>query len=177
MVKKTFVGAFVIWLIPFLLRIYCFDFPQEKIVANTENTQVKILQAYDEGNSAKVFLLIFSNNIKGCVINVLGGFLLSLGTLINLAFNGFASADAFVNVYNSGFSICNIFKTTLPHSFELIGFWLSGAMGFSITWNLIQFMRGKNAFDKTLLRKMLKHACLVVIIIVCSAFVEAYISV
>jgi hypothetical protein len=40
-------------------------------------------------------------------------------------------------------SIISILKVTLPHSFELIGFWLSGAIGFCIAWNIVQFIRGK----------------------------------
>ena len=178
-VKKTFVIAFIIWLIPFLFRVLIVDFPQVKnnAFAKAESIETKITKAIDDGNNHNAFLLLFINNIKGCTINVIGGFLLALPTMFNLSFNGFVAADVFVNAYNSGFSICNILKTTLPHSFELIGFWLSGAIGLSIAWKLIQFMRGKDEFDGLFLKKIVKYACIVVAIIICAAYVEAYISV
>lgn len=63
------------------------------------------------------------------MINILGGFLLGLVTLLNLSINGLAASDVFTTVYNSGFGLNNILKSTLPHSFELIGF------GYLVQWD------------------------------------------
>ncbi|MFK2367746.1 stage II sporulation protein M [Bacteroides fragilis] len=87
-----------------------------------------------------VHLLPFKNNMQGCILNVLGGGLLGIGTLFNLLLNGFCFADVCCRTYKLGMSITDIFALTLPHSFELIGFWISGGIGLYIAWNIILFM-------------------------------------
>jgi uncharacterized membrane protein SpoIIM required for sporulation len=67
-------------------------------------------------------------------------------------------------------------KVTLPHSFELIGFWLSGAIGFYITWDIIQFMRGKGTFTSHFYKRTGVYSLAVFFIILAAAYVEAYIS-
>jgi uncharacterized membrane protein SpoIIM required for sporulation len=67
-------------------------------------------------------------------------------------------------------------KVTLPHSFELIGFWLSGTIGFYITWNIIQLMRGKESFTIRFYKKVGFYSLAVFFIILAAAYVEAYIS-
>jgi len=66
--------------------------------------------------------------MQGCILNVLGGGLLGIGTLFNLLLNGFCFADVCCRTYKLGMSITDIFALTLPHSFELIGFWISGSV-------------------------------------------------
>jgi uncharacterized membrane protein SpoIIM required for sporulation len=124
-----------------------------------------------------VFLLIFKNNLKGCLVNIFGGIMLGLGTLMNLIYNGFFSADVFKSSFDAGLSLSEILKVTLPHSFELIGFWLSGAIGFYIAWHLLQLMRGKESLPKGFYKTVGTGAALVFVIIFVAAYVEAYISV
>jgi uncharacterized membrane protein SpoIIM required for sporulation len=45
-----------------------------------------------------------------------------------------------MSTYKEGLCVKSILKVTLPHSFEFIGFWLSGAIGFYIAWNIILFV-------------------------------------
>jgi len=175
--------AFFCWLLPFILRIFFIEIPEIPVseskiqdINTTKNVGEQVIQTLTQHNHKDAFTLIFKNNLKGCIINILGGVTLGLGTLINMLLNGFFSADMFANSYKIGLSIPTILKVTLPHSFELIGFWLSGGMGFYFAWNIIQFMRGKESFSPHFIRQMGISTLLVFLIILSAAYVEAYIS-
>nr|WP_264846631.1 stage II sporulation protein M [Capnocytophaga catalasegens] len=129
-----------------------------------------------KGNKYEVFILIFKNNIKGCLINILGGVLLGIVTLFNLLINGFYSAHIFYSVYKAGFSISQIVEKTLPHSFEIIGFMLSGALGFYIAWNILLLVKGKN-LQVNFYKIIGTGSVIIFIIILCAAYVEAFISI
>jgi uncharacterized membrane protein SpoIIM required for sporulation len=175
--------SFLCWNIPFIIRICIIDIQYENVdkvkseLFKERNAITETMQAISEGNKHNIFVLILKNNLKGCIINIAGGVLLGLGTFINLLFNGFFSADIFVNSYKAGLGIQSIIKITLPHSFELIGFWLSGAIGFYITWNIIQFMRGKESFTIRFYKQIVFYSLIVFIIILVAAYVEAYVSI
>lgn len=130
-----------------------------------------------DGKKGEAFAVIFKNNIRVCIINGAYGVLFGLGTVINLIFNGFSFADIFANSYKAGLSIESILKVTLPHSFELIGLWLSGAIGFYIAWHIIQFMRGKDILTAKFYKTVGFGSLAVFVIILSAAYVEAYISV
>jgi uncharacterized membrane protein SpoIIM required for sporulation len=171
--------SFIIWSFPFILRIFFWEIPENDMGIEDnyqESIEVKITKMFEKGNLWPAFLLIFSNNIKSCIINIFGGVMFGLATLLNLFINGFYSADMFVRSYKAGLSIKTIFKITLPHSFELIGFWLSGAIGFYIAWNIIQFMRGKESFTVRFYKQVGFYSLAVFFIILAAAYVEAYIS-
>lgn len=55
----------------------------------------KIIKSADNNDKTATFELILTNNLKGCLINVFGGVLLSVATVGNLLVNGFAAADVF----------------------------------------------------------------------------------
>lgn len=171
------------WLLPFALRVFFVEMPEitseqlEQLPAERQQSAVQeVIQMLSSGDKQEAFLAIFKNNLKGCIINIAGGVLFGLGTLFNLMFNGFFSADMFASFYKSGLSIESILRVTLPHSFELISFWLSGAIGFYIAWNIIQFMRGKGTFTSHFYKQVGLYTLVVVIIILAAAYVEAYIS-
>ena len=161
--------SFLIWLLPFIGRIFFIEMPiiESSDTAQYDSVISEITESLDKDNHFEAFLLIFKNNILGCAINIAGGVFLGLGTIINL----------FINGYDSGFGLHNILKTTLPHSFELIGFWLSGAIGLSIAWELILFMRNQDIFSVKFCKWLVLWLTVVFIIILIAAFVEAYISV
>ena len=144
---------------------------------NQSKVVERIIKSVDNGDNSTTFELIFINNIKGCLINELGGVLLSVATVINLLINGFAAADVFRTAYDSGVPLVSILKTTLPHSFELIGFWLSGMIGFMISWQLIRLMKGKKAFTTYIIKRMCILLIVMTILILSAAYVEAYISI
>jgi uncharacterized membrane protein SpoIIM required for sporulation len=171
------------WLFAFIIRIFFVE--SSKINADqitipplTENHNIvtKIIDLIIEDNKYEAFVLIFENNIKGCILNITGGIFLGLGTFFNLMYNGFFMSDIFMSSYKAGLSIDFMLKITSPHSFELVGFWLSGAIGFYIAWNIIQFMRGKESFTVRFYKYVGIYSLVVFFIILAAAYVEAYIS-
>jgi uncharacterized membrane protein SpoIIM required for sporulation len=174
--------AFALWFLPFMLRILVVEMPQidtDKLqqLPNVENKAVQeTLQHLSDGNKQAAFVSIFTNNIKGCILNILGGVFLGLGTLISLAFNGFVFADVMVSIHSAGMSIHDILRTTLPHSFELIGTWLSGGIGFYIAWLIICFMQGKKSFTSRTCKLIGMYSIVVFLIILSAAYVEAFIT-
>jgi uncharacterized membrane protein SpoIIM required for sporulation len=172
------------WFIPFVCRIFFIEMPEvttinaTKIsISGTENIEYKVIDALSKHDSKTAFKLILRNNLKCCILNMGGGVMLGIGTLLNLAFNGFVFADVGVKSYQSGLSIESILKVTLPHSFELIGIWLSGSIGFYITWNIIQVLRGKNGFTVRAYKILGIYSVIIFFIILSAAYVEAYISI
>jgi uncharacterized membrane protein SpoIIM required for sporulation len=105
-----------------------------------------------------------------------GGVFIGLGTLINAVYNGFFTADIFASAYHAGMSVNSILKATLPHSFELLGFWLSGAVGFMLAWNIVLLVCGKECFTKVFYRCVGVATVSACAIILAAAYVEAYIS-
>jgi len=174
--------AFAVWLIPFLLRLFWIEIPQMnsaqlKQFQNVMNDPMqKTARLISEGNKKEAFFLIAKNNVKGCIYNVVGGVSFGLATLINLCFNGFFFADIIMFHYKSGMSISEILKLTLPHSFELLGFWLCGGIGFYITWQIINFVRGKENFTSIIYKQIGLYLVISILITLLAAYVEAYIT-
>ena len=112
--------SFLIWLLPFIGRIFFIEMPiiEFSDVVQYDSVISEITESLDQDNYFEAFLLIFKNNILGCTINITGSVFLGLGTIINLFINGFASADIFKNVYDLGFGLNNILKTTAERSEE-----------------------------------------------------------
>lgn len=184
--NKSFIYSILLasamWILLFALRIFVIEMPQidmEKLqqLPNVENKAAQeTLQHFSVGNKQAAFVSIFTNNIKSCILNILGGAFLGLSTMINLAFNGFAFADIMVSIHSAGMSIRDILRTTLPHSFELIGTWLSGGIGFYIAWLIICFMQGKESFTPKICKLIGMYSIVVFLIILLAAYVEAFIT-
>ena len=136
--------SILLWLIPFSIRFFLVD-PQNYQNSNSYSTPLlkkesiveQISQEVQKGERKYVFLLILKNNIKGCLLNIAGGTLCALGTIMtqsflctikNLSKIGFYSADVLVASYRAGNTISSILSVTLPHRFALVGLWLSGAI-------------------------------------------------
>ena len=170
------------WSLPFVTRIFI-DIPTSNTISlkfiedNSISIVDKIIQALSQNDNKSAFLLIFKNNMKGCFLNIVGGITLGIGTVVNLSVNGFSLSDIIVNSYHSGLSMENIFKMILPHSFELIGLWLSGAIGFIITWEIIKFMRGQNVFTVSFIKQVVLLITIIFFITLLAAYVEVYISI
>lgn len=177
-----FLFAVCLWMLPFILRLCFWEIPPidsellEKLPTHNLSSAEKTVLLFSEEDYKEAFEEIFLNNLKGCLLNILGGTLLGLGTLINLLYNGFFMAHITIFCYESGMSIEDIIKNTLPHSFELIGFWISGAMGFYYTSQIISFMKGKECFTLSFYKKMGIYAIIVFLIILSAAYVEAFIT-
>ena len=174
--------SFTLWTIPFMLRVFWVEMPNieaEKVQLLHDlgdNELKETLELISEGDKQGAFINIFTNNIKGCILNILGGVLLGLGPLVSLTLNGFVFADVCVSSYNSGITVPAMLNVTLPHSFELIGVWLSGGIGFYIAWLIICFMRGKESFTMKNIKMIGIYSIVVFLIILSAAYVEAFIT-
>lgn len=183
--KKIFIStllAFLIWITPFLLTLLLskdnnvqnFFIPENK---EEDNIVQKIFDAYSQDDKAEAFRLIFLNNSKVAIINIIGGMLLGLGTFVNLLFNGFYAAIVFSSIYQNGMEVAKIIEHTAPHSFEMIGIWLSGGLGFYIALLMLNMMF-KNIKPKTKdIKAIIVSIIGVFLIILLAAYVEAYFSV
>lgn len=176
-----FLFTFLCWCIPFISRF--FVLPKtiqlseiETIKFEEINITNAVIDAFDNNDNKTAFVLIFKNNMKNCILNVVGGAMLGLGTFVNIIFNGFVSADIFASCYYSGLTVEEILKTTLPHSFELIGFWLSGATGFYIAWYIILMIRGKEIKSTQFYKIVGINFLIMFLITLSAAYVEAYIT-
>ncbi|MBD3377820.1 hypothetical protein GF406_22515 [candidate division KSB1 bacterium] len=169
------------WLAPFCIRIFLVDFENSVPLPETTEPQgnnilFQIKQYLDAGKKFDAFGLIFWNNLQVCVLNMVGGAMLGIITMISLLQNGFFTADVMSNVYYSNISVNEIVQHTLPHSIELIGIWISGAIGFSFAKTMIDFMRGKSLPSKQFMKFIGYHFLIMLLIILTAAYIEVYIS-
>jgi uncharacterized membrane protein SpoIIM required for sporulation len=169
------------WLAPFLIRIFLVDFENSVSLPETTEPQennviYQIKQYLDEGKKIYAFGLIFWNNLQVCVLNMGGGAMLGMITIVSLLQNGFFTADMMSNVYHSNISVSEILQHTLPHSIELIGIWISGAIGFSFAKIIIDYMRGKALPNKQFIKFIGYHFFVMLLIILTAAYIEVYIS-
>ncbi|MDR1371613.1 MAG: stage II sporulation protein M, partial [Dysgonamonadaceae bacterium] len=111
-IAYSFLLAFILWFLPFVLRLFVVEIPQMDILLleekfpQIENSAIhETINLLSAGDKLGAFWAIFKNNLKGCVINSTGGVFFGLGTLFNLVFNGFFSADMFASSYRNGMSI------------------------------------------------------------------------
>jgi stage II sporulation protein M len=189
-VKKSFKGfticiliSFIVWLVPFSLRLSLNRGLKEnskKEVSNnvrTPDVVTKIFKAYSIGHKNEAFRLILHNNLKVALINIVGGVLFGIGTFVNLAQNGFYSASVFSTLHDNGMKWSDITIHTLPHSFEMLGIWLSGGLGFRITYLLSTAVR-KDEYPALIDYKIIGIGILAsMLIILFAAYVEAFISI
>ena len=121
--KYFFIAAFLFWLLPAIVRLCAIDI-SEIAISHTTTFEInspanKTLYFLYNKDKHSAFITILKNNMQGCILNVLGGGLLGIGTLFNLLLNGFCFADVCCRTYKLGMSITDIFALTLPHSFEM----------------------------------------------------------
>ncbi|MDR7210566.1 stage II sporulation protein M [Flavobacterium piscis] len=171
--------SFIFWAIPFVIRLFFLDVAIIKDIPSEKSLDIvsEITGHALKNDTWSVFCLIFINNLKCCLINIGGGIMLGVATLSNLILNGFFAADTFATIHKNGMGVGQIFRYTLPHCFELVGIWLSGAVGFSLAKVIIDYMRGKELPNSDYFKFIGKYFLLTVLIILAAAFVEAYISI
>jgi len=176
-----FAISFLIWVTPFLIRILFMDSiiishskPNQKMSLDIVSV---ITEHLNNNNKLSAFYLIFTNNLKVCITNILGGVLLGIGTLINLFINGFYTADVLSNIHSNGTSWNVIIEHTIPHSFEMIGVWFSGALGFFIAKTIFDIML-KNKYPTLIFYKTIASSTLIIVIIIfIAAYIESFISI
>lgn len=181
---KLFVLSFCFWFIPFCLRIALpsayFDtnnaeLERSGLVGHTTSFET-LVQEIDSNNRKQVFIAIAKNNLKGCLINIAGGCILGISTVVNICFNGYFTGASIRFSWEQGLSVGRIIQLTFPHSFELIGFWLSGAIGLFIAGQIVKLARGGKT-DENIIKIIGMNLIIIFLTIVTAAFVEAYITI
>jgi stage II sporulation protein M len=178
-IGKFFWLSFLIWLIPFAVGLIFGN----SITPSSNSQQPlppeisRIFDAYSNNNNREVFSLIFVNNIKVAIFNIAGGVFIGIATFLSLLINGYGTAIAFSNMHQNGMPWGDIAKHTLPHSIELVGIWLAGAIGFSIAKKIIDAMRGRPLPDTKYFKQIGIYTLTSFLIVLVAAYIEAYISV
>ena len=86
--KYFFIAAFLFWLLPAIVRLCVIDI-SEIAISHTTTFEInspanKTLYFLYNKDKHSAFITILKNNMQGCILNVLGGGLLGIGTLFNL---------------------------------------------------------------------------------------------
>jgi stage II sporulation protein M len=171
----------LLWIAFFMLRLIIGSDNLGEGIASQDKPSsptivAEIKSALDGGDRSKTFYLIFFNNLKGCVRSIVGGVTLGIGTLFNLGLNGFLTANTYLNLYENGMSISDILKYTLPHSFEMVGVWLSGMVGFLLADRIIVFMRFNQFPESQFYRSLGISIISIVFIILAAAYIEVFVT-
>lgn len=87
--KYFFIAAFLFWLLPAIVRLCVIDI-SEIAISHTTTFEInspanKTLYFLYNKDKHSAFITILKNNMQGCILNVLGGGLLGIGTLFNLS--------------------------------------------------------------------------------------------
>lgn len=176
-----FFSSLCLWIAPFLIRLLIGDYEDPIVVPNIDKSQISnpiylILERIKDGNKFLAFKLIFWNNFKVCVLNILGGAMLGILTVLSLIKNGFYTGGIVINALNYGLNTNEILKYTLPHSIELIGIWYSGTVGFCFAKMIIDYMRIRIVPSLFYIMFLGKTVAIIFILILIAAFVEVYVS-
>ena len=83
--KYFFIAAFLFWLLPAIVRLCVIDI-SEIAISHTTTFEInsptnKTLYFLYNKDKHSAFITILKNNMQGCILNVLGGGLLGIGTL------------------------------------------------------------------------------------------------
>jgi uncharacterized membrane protein SpoIIM required for sporulation len=125
-----------------------------------------------------LFTTIFANNLLVLLIAFLGSVTLGLSTLFMLLVNGYLFGLHVTHAYENG-ALFNAFVAIAAHGvFEIPAILLGSAVGFRITWALVQHLRGVT--DRVFTAEVRTEAialttCSIVLMFV-AAVVEATIS-
>jgi uncharacterized membrane protein SpoIIM required for sporulation len=97
-INRSFVSAFIIsfscWLLSFAIRLFLIEDSAIKIDQLNNNALIsnvtvnEIVQLLSNNNKKDAFMMIFLNNMKGCLLNIVSGVMFGFGTVINLLING-----------------------------------------------------------------------------------------
>jgi uncharacterized membrane protein SpoIIM required for sporulation len=75
----------------------------------------EIISQAQKNDTWSVFCLIFINNLKGCMMNIIGGIMLGISTVYNLIINGFLVAQR--NLVNHIVNQCPKFSLSITTKF------------------------------------------------------------
>jgi stage II sporulation protein M len=177
-IVKLFGISILVWLLGFVTRLIIedeglYNVPETSI---SKENQKKV-KAIDYSHNFQNFKYILGNNAMASISLILGFITLGSITIFGLGWNGFIVSDAFMTERHFGNSFINVFNKLLPHSSELIAIWLSGSIGIFISILVLKAVVKQKFPDKKDLKILMTSFCLIVICLVISAYLEAYISI
>ena len=164
--------SFILWGTGYLIA---FVLPFEDIYNSTRSITHKTdIANFSSMDVENLTLRIILNNSKSILINITGFFSLGITTVLNLLFNGF------MHGHSIRYSLSCIGNETwvriLPHSFELIGLYLSGAVGFYNTSLLQKILSSRRIRFKHYLYISSFFTFVAFIIIIAAGIIEGEIS-
>lgn len=150
---------------------------QQTTMFMPSKTQIEIISNLKSNKKCTVLKKIMVNNILCCGINICGGTMFSIPTLFNLSFCGYVLGFQIYDItYIQDKSIRkNSLLRILPHSFEIVGIWISGSLSFYITWLILYFLQKKSLMPSSV-KILIKYSIIMTSIIILAAIIETYIS-
>lgn len=164
--------SFLIWSIGFVVS---FLLPFESVynldcelIPSETNTSTKLT------SSQELTILVIGSNLKCIAINTLGFVSFGFTTFLNLLFNGFVHGFS-IRFWTNLIGI-EALNRILPHSFELVGIFLSGGVGFLGVSFIIKFLCGNDNIVRSWIFTSSFFTILACLIIIVAGFIEGYVS-
>lgn len=132
----------------------------------------------DFDNRYESFSKICSNNIKVQLVNFTGLISFGLTSFVNLVYNGLITGAIIKGLVVKSNDVNSIWLSMLPHSFELLGTFLSGAIGlsgFKIGKEVIQ--NDLRVISSELKGFILRAMVIALMVTIVAAYVESFLSV
>lgn len=123
---------------------------------------------------------ILLNNMTVVFLLAIGSFLLGLPTCISLIFNGFSLGAQISTAIIIGIPPQKIILLTVPHAiFEIPGFWIAGAAGFKIPYELLCFFTNKKNYiiNYDEMKEFVSLICMACTLIFIAAIIEANLTI
>lgn len=125
-------------------------------------------------NTDGLTLKIISNNLECAIINILGFCFLGISTCLNLLYNGLMHGMS-IRYSLSSYGIESLYRI-IPHSFELLGLFLSGAVGFYSASCLVKVLLCKSIKHIRCIHTFVVFTILSFVIITVAGIVEVSVS-
>jgi uncharacterized membrane protein SpoIIM required for sporulation len=164
--KYNYISGFI-YLLGLIIGLIYFNYSSDTIIFGGNN-QSSIIDIKNE----LTFTNIFYSNLKVVFINILGGLTLGILTFINLITNGIVLSYVLkvIHIIDK-----KLYLVLLPHSFEIIAYILSGAVGIELGVFLFSHIFLEKNIKLNLYQILVKILISVLIILI-SALTEVYIS-
>lgn len=151
----------------FIISLFFLNNSLESLV-KTSNENISIANIKSE----LTFINIFYSNLKIIFINVIGGITFGMLTYLNLIYNGMILGYILKIIYAINIKF---YLLVIPHSFEIIGFLIAGAVGIELGYYLFKYVF-LDVKIKLNLKKNIIDIILSIAIIFLSALIEVYIT-
>ncbi len=162
---KTMGVSSALWLGAFAISFWCAGAFPSSITSVRGNHSVSVLDTVTS-------IGILRNNLFVVFIAASGLFTFGLTAVMAMLASGAFVGLVVASSLRVGMPLNQILWLTLPHSVELIGFWMAGAIGMLGFSHGIAILTGKSTFNSADVRFLLKMLLVAVAITIIAAFVE-----